>query len=93
MNLDSLNLDMNINNSYFKVYCIFLNLCTGCSLCYIVIYRDTTIKTQEGKTHDKDAGRTSLEKYSPLTLLQGFERVVEGLHVRGCWRLNINFIF
>ena len=28
--------------------------------------------------NDKDAGRTSLEKYSPLTLLQGFERVVEG---------------
>ena len=45
------------------------------------------------KTHDKDAGRTSLEKYSPLTLLQGFERVVQSLHVRGCWRLNINFIF
>ena len=43
---------------------------------------------QEGR-HKK----TSLEKYSPLTLLQGFERVVEGLHVRGCWRLNINFIF
>ena len=45
------------------------------------------------KTHDKDAGRTSLEKYSPLTLLQGFERVIQGLHVRGCWRPNINFIF
>ena len=29
------------------------------------------------KTHDKDAGRTSLEKYSPLTLLQGFDRVVQ----------------
>ena len=29
----------------------------------------------------------------PLTLLQGFERVVQGLHVRGCWRPNINFIF
>ena len=43
---------------------------------------------QEGR-HKK----TSLEKYSPLTLLQGFERVVEGLHVRGCWRPNINFIF
>ena len=28
-----------------------------------------------------------------LTLLQGFGRVVEGLHMRGCWRLNINFIF
>ena len=26
--------------------------------------------------YDKDAGRISLEKYSPLTLLQGFERVV-----------------
>ena len=22
-----------------------------------------------------------------------FERVVQGLHVRGCWRLNMNFIF
>ena len=52
---------------------------------------------------DKDARRmemqegrrkkTSLEKYSPLTLLQGFERVVQGLHVRGWWRPNINFIF
>ena len=41
----------------------------------------------------KGRKKTSLEKYSPLTLLQGFERVVEGLHVRGCWRPNINFIF
>ena len=31
--------------------------------------------------------------YLPLTLLQGFERVVEGLHVRGCWWPNVNFIF
>ena len=37
--------------------------------------------------------KTSLATYLPLTLLQGFERVVEGLHVRGCWRPNINFIF
>ena len=29
----------------------------------------------------------------PLILLQGFERVVHGLYVRGCWRPNINFIF
>ena len=43
---------------------------------------------QEGR-HKK----TSLATYSPLSLLQGFERVVEGLHVRGCWRPNINFIF
>ena len=43
---------------------------------------------QEGR-HKK----TSFQIYSPLTLLQGFERVVEGLHVRGCWRPNVNFIF
>ena len=46
------------------------------------------LKMQEGRPK-----KTSLEKYLPLTLLQGFERVVEGLHVRGCWRPNINFIF
>ena len=40
-----------------------------------------------------DARRTSLTTHLPLTLLQGFERVVQGLHVRGCWRPNINFIF
>ena len=37
--------------------------------------------------------KTSLTIFLPLTLLQGFERVVEGLHVRGCWRPNVNFIF
>ena len=37
--------------------------------------------------------KTSLTTYLPLNLLQGFERVVQGLHVRGCWRPNINFIF
>ena len=46
------------------------------------------IKTLEGRRK-----KTSLEKYSPLKLLQGFERVVQGLHVRGCLRPNINFIF
>ena len=37
--------------------------------------------------------KTSLATYLPLTLLQGFERVVEGLPMRGCWRPNINFTF
>ena len=40
-----------------------------------------------------DARRTSLTTYIPLALFQGFERVVQCLHVRGCWRPNINFIF
>ena len=65
-------------------------------------HNNTTSKTQEQRTHDKDSGRKTQEEttqedlfttYLPLTLLQGFERVVEGLHVRGCWRPNINFIF
>ena len=38
-----------------------------------------TIKMQEGRRK-----RTFLEKYSPLSLLTDFERVAEGLHVRGC---------
>ena len=46
------------------------------------------IKTQEGRRK-----KSSLEKYSPLTLLKGFERAVQGLHVRGSLRPNINFIF
>ena len=44
-----------------------------------------------------DAWRKTQEDFFnnilPLTLLQGFERVVQGLHGRGCWRPNINFIF
>ena len=62
--------------------------------CWIVIFwfmqqhNDTTIKTQEGRRK-----KTSLQLYLPLTLFVRFERVVQGLHVRGCWRLNINFIF
>ena len=35
--------------------------------------------------------KTSLTKYLPLTLLQGFEKVVQGFRVRGSWRLNRNF--
>ena len=49
-------------------------------------------RTNKGRTN-KGHRKTSLTTYIPLTLLQGFERVVHGLHVRGCWRPNINFIF
>ena len=47
------------------------------------------IKTQE-ETKQEDFFNNI---FLPLTLLQGFERVVQGLHVRGYWRPNINFIF
>ena len=48
-------------------------------------------RTNKGRR--KEDARRLLYKYSPLTLLQGFKRVVQALHVRGCWRPNINFIF
>ena len=46
------------------------------------------------RCNDKDARRkTSLTKYLPLTLLQGFEKVVWGFTVGGSWRPNITEIF
>ena len=37
--------------------------------------------------------KKSLTKYVPLTLLQGFEKVIQGLRVRGSWGPNITAIF
>ena len=58
-----------------------------------VINDAVTIKMQEGRRRNEGRMKTSLTTYFPLTLLQGFERVVQELHLRGCWRPNINFIF
>ena len=61
-----------------------LHICTY--ICRI-IHSDATIKTHEGKrrnegrmikTQEGRRKKTSLEKYSPLTLLQRFEKVVQG---------------
>ena len=50
-------------------------------------------KTQEETTHDKDTGRL-LFKYIYLSLYcKGSKGLFKGLHVRGCWRPNMNFIF
>ena len=54
---------------------------------------DAVINDAVTKIHEGRHKKTSLTTYLLLTLLQGFERVVQGLHVRGCWRPNINFIF
>ena len=69
-----------------------------CTYICRIIHSDTTIKTHaERRTNkgrrNKGRMKTSLQIYLPLTLLQGFERVFQSLHVRGCWRPNINFIF
>ena len=40
--------------------------------------------------NDKGWAKSSLKIYVPLTLLQGFEKVIQGLRVRGGWRPNRN---
>ena len=45
------------------------------------------------RRNDDRRKKTSLTKYLPLSLLQEFERVVQGLLVRGSWRPNITEIF
>ena len=47
---------------------------------------DTVIKDARGKTQEDFYTKI----YLPITLLQGFERVFQGLHVRGSWGPNIN---
>ena len=50
---------------------------------HVPYHNDTIIKrTQED---------FFIKIYVPLTLLQGFEKVIQGLRVRGCWRPNRNF--
>ena len=71
------------------------------SHCYIVIYiiiqhHSDTISKTDAWINDawrNEAGRLLYNYILFLSLLQGFKRVVQGLHVRGCWRPNINFIF
>ena len=49
---------------------------------YLQHHSDKIIKT--------DAKRLLYKNIVPLTLLQGFEKVIQGLRVRGSWRPNIN---
>ena len=58
-------------------------------------HNDTIINRRNDKDRrsNKRRRKTSLTKYIPLTLLQGFERVVQDLRVRGSWRSNITAIF
>ena len=65
-----------------------------CTYICRIIHSDTTIKTHEGRRRKKRSRKTSLQIYLPLPLFVSVsKRVVQGLHVRGCWRPNINFIF
>ena len=59
----------------------------------VYIYILHTYRRNDNRRSNKRRKKTSLQIYLPFTLLQGFERVVQGLYVRGCWRTNVNFIF
>ena len=62
----------------------------GCTICqkpqllyrHLQHHNDTIINRRR---------KTSLTKYLPLTLLQVFQKVTQGLGVRGSWRPNRNF--
>ena len=77
-------IDLEIWNTHVHVH-------THIYTCYIVIYiiiqhhNDTIIKQTQGQRRKKEGRRrkTSLQLYLPLTLFVRFERVVQGLHVRG----------
>ena len=56
------------------------------------------MKNNSQRHNDKDARRKMQEDFFTIIFylslyFKGFERIVQGLHVRGCWRPNINFIF
>ena len=57
---------------------------------WVVLYPDLLIHSAlqrhniKGRRMKKGSRKTSLQLYLPLTLLQDFERVVQGLHMRGC---------
>ena len=69
---------------YIQLYCHLL-IHAEIYICIYWIHTDAMINDARRKT--------SLTKYLPLTLLQGFERVVQCLHVRGSWRPNIREYF
>ena len=56
---------------------------------HLSYHNDSIIETDAHRKTHEDFFNNIL----PLTLFVRFERVVQGLHVRGCWRPNINFIF
>ena len=64
-----------------------------CTYICRIIHNDTTTKTHEGRRR-KEHTRRLLFKYIYLSLYcKGLKGLFKGLHVRGCWRPNINFIF
>ena len=70
---------------------VVLSSADSCRNIYIYIYI-YTLETY--RRNDKDRRRkTSLIKYLPLTLLQGSEKVIQGLRLRGSWRPNRTEIF
>ena len=64
---------------------------------HLPYHNDSIIKTHAERRMKKGRRIKTQEDffttYIPLTLLQVFERVIQALHVRGCWRPDINFIF
>ena len=56
---------------------------------HLPYHNDSIIETDARRKRQEDFFNNIL----PLNLLQGSKGLFKGLHVRGCWRPNINFIF
>ena len=80
---------------YMYAY-IYIYMCVY-SLYVAYIYILDTYRRNDNRRKNKgrrkeDTGRLLYNIFTSLFIAR-FERVVQGLHVRGCWRPNINFIF
>ena len=52
-------------------------------------HNDTIIKTHEGRKQEDFFNNIVASHF----ICKGSKGLFKGLHVRGCWRPNINFIF
>ena len=82
----------NLNNDVWRICGRLVNHSSA-----IVVYSSSdsfSIATTQyqRQTHEGKRRKTSLQIFTSHFIAR-FERVVQGLHVRGCWRPNINFIF
>ena len=66
------------------VICWFMQKYTY--ICWIHTDAMNNRRKDKDALNDKNAGRLLYKKYLPLTLFVRFERVVQGLYVRGSWR-------
>ena len=72
------------------IFCVIGITWSGNEARVAYIYILDTYRRNDNRRSNKRRMKDFFNNILPLALLQGFERVVQGLRVRGCWRPNIN---